>query len=597
MNYLNLADMLFSKREKYAGHTAYRFKKDDRWNTVTYGQAVEQAEKYAAGFASLGLQKGEHVAILSANRIEWALADYSVLALGAALAPLYPSLLPKQIEYIINDSQAKIVIVENEAQAEKINIVRPGLKTVEQFFIIDCKEENIKSPWQLFSSLAAKGETFLKKNRNYVTDSISTVNRNETATVIYTSGTTGEPKGAVLTHSNFLSNLDSVSQIFDCYPDDIFLSFLPLSHVLERTAGHYFPVYSAASIAYAESIDDLPANMLEIKPTLMISVPRLFEKMYAKILDNMESASPLKRKIFYRAIETGRNFNHKKENSEHISLFLQKKRNLASKLVFSKMKERMGGRLRFFVSGGAPLSAEIGEFFNAAGIVILEGYGLTETSPGITFNTPKEYRFGTVGKPIPDVEVKIAEDGEILTRGGHVMKGYLNKEEATKEVIDADGWFHTGDIGLFDDDGFLKITDRKKNIIVTAGGKNIAPQPIEKSLTDSPLIEQAVVIGDKRKFCSAIIVPAREAMISRARKENLAFNNYEDLLKAPETEKLFEEEIAARTEQFARYEKVKKFCLIAAPFTQESGELTPTLKIKRKVVEEKYKDLIDALYA
>ncbi len=596
MEYLNLADMFFSKRENFAAHTAYEYKKDGKWVSVNYAEAAAQAEKTACGFISLGIKKGDKIAIISENRLEWALCDFAALSLGAALVPVYPSLLENQVEYILNDSAVKIVIAEDEAQLKKVEAIRANLKSVENFVIIDSPADKLPGAWQPLSSLIENGEKLLAKNNNIILDSIKEIKRGDIATVIYTSGTTGEPKGAVLSHNNFLSNLESVSKVFDCYPQDVFLSFLPLSHVLERTAGHYFPVYSAATIVYAESIESVPANMLEAKPTLMVSVPRLYEKMYSRVLDMVESSPPAKRKLFYWAIETGRKHRRCQQSGRRIPLALGLKHRLADLLVFKKLKHRVGGRLRFFVSGGAPLSAEIGEFFAAAGIIILEGYGLTETSPGISFNKPDDFRFGTVGMPIPGVEVKIAADGEILARGDNIMLGYLNKEEETKEVIDEDGWFYTGDVGLIDSHGFLVITDRKKNIIVTSGGKNIAPQPIENSLVNSKYIEQAVVIGDKRNFCSAVIVPEKEAVLSWANKEKISFADYEELLKVEDTYKLFEKEIESRTINIAAYERIRRILLISKPFTLEGGELTPTFKVKRKAVEQKYKTEIDKLY-
>ena len=564
--------------------------------SVSFQEAVDMAEKISAGFADQGIKKGDRIAIISANRMEWALSDYAALFLGAVLVPLYPSLIEHQIEYILNDSQAKIIIAEDGFQAEKIDKIRQNLKTVEHFFIIEKGEIEDGKTWPSLTSLQEKGADFLKHHENYIAESIELIKREDIATIIYTSGTTGEPKGVILAHKNFLANLESVSKLFDCYPEDEFLSFLPLSHILERTAGHYFSCYHGATVAYAEGIDSLPDNLVDIKPTLMISVPRLFEKMYGRILEAVENGSPLKRKIFYWSIKTGREFMKYKMAKQPAPVLVKIKQGLASKLVFGKLSQRLGGRIRYCISGGAPLPAPIGEFFNSAGLTILEGYGLTETSPGIAFNKPEAYKFGAVGMPLPNVEVKIADDGEILTRGDHVMLGYYNKEEETKEVIDAEGWFSTGDIGFIDEDGFLTITDRKKNIIVTSGGKNIAPQPIENNLGTSNLIEQTVVIGDRRKFCSALIVPAEDAVINWAKKNKVVFDNYIQLLEHPKLIEEIQSEIDRLTEMFASYERIKKFCLIPTLFSEQGGELTPSLKIKRRVVEEKFADQIEAMY-
>jgi len=596
MDYLNLADMFFGKRQNFPSHPAYCYKKDEQWVTVTFKEATDSAEKIAAGLAFYGIQKGNKVALISTNRMEWALIDYAVLALGAALVPVYPTLLKDQVKYILNDSKAKIVIVENRDQIDKVNLIREELHNVEQYVSIEKNVDSDNTSWHNLDSLKEKGESFLNNNPDYVATSIKKIERADIATIIYTSGTTGEPKGAILSHKNFLSNLDTVSQLFECYPEDVFLSFLPLSHILERTAGHYFPCYSTAMIAYAESIDTIAANMQEIKPTLMISVPRLYEKMYSRILEAVDSGLPLKRKLFYWSLNVGRKYMKMIQEKKTKPLLLKFKKAIATKLVFSKLKERVGGRLRYFVSGGAPLSAEIGEFFSAAGLIILEGYGLTETSPGIAFNRPESFKFGTVGLPLPGYEVKIAEDGEILTRGDHVMIGYLNKDEESKEVIDDDGWFYTGDIGFIDDDGYLTITDRKKNIIVTSGGKNIAPQPIENKLITGKYIEQAVVIGDNRKFCSAVIVPDIEAVKKWATTQQIPYESIETLIHHPTFNAVLRKEIDLLTEDFSSFERIQKFLVISTPFSQETGELTPSLKVKRKVVEEKYASQINDLY-
>ena len=597
MKYKNLAEMFYSKRQDFPSHIAYKFKSKGQWISVSFEEAVDQTEKIAAGLAAEGIKKGDKIALISSNRLEWALADYAAHFLGAILVPLYPSLLEHQVQFILNDSQSKVVIVEDIIQFKKIDAVRPNLTAVEHYYLIDTNSETLAPPWKPFEFLTEESYSFLQKNKNYIPESIDNIRKEDLATIIYTSGTTGEPKGVMLCHQNFITNLDDVSQLFECYPEDIFLSFLPLSHILERTAGHYFPCYHAATVAFAENIDSVAANLLEIRPTLMISVPRLFEKIYARIREAVETGSPLKRKLFYWAIKVGSEYMQKKKEKINVPLSLRIKQAAAYRLVFSKLKARVGGRLRYFVSGGAPLPAAIGEFFNAAGLVILEGYGLTETSPGICFNRPDAYKFGAVGRPLPSVELKIAEDGEILTRGNHVMLGYYNKIEDTHDVIDSNGWFYTGDIGFIDDDGFLVITDRKKNLIVTSGGKNVAPQPIENNLKTSSYIEEAVVIGDKRKFCSALIVTAQEAVINWAKKADITYTNYEELLNRTELYNLIQSEIDHLMSDFASYERIKKFLLITNPFSQEAGELTPSLKTKRKMIEKNYARQIDQLYA
>jgi len=597
MDVINLADMFFQKGKSHAAHTGYMYKKDDHWHNVTFQEAVNRTEKIAAGLASLGVKKGDKIALMSANCLEWAITDYAALSLGAVLVPLYPTLLAQQVQYIINDCEAKVVIVSEESQVDKVNAVKMTLKSVKHFFVFEADKLAFSDYWKDFNALAMMGTEFLKRNPVYVSGSIKNVNRSDVATIIYTSGTTGEPKGAVLTHDNFISNVQSVTEIFKVYPEDIFLSFLPLSHIFERTAGQYFACYNSSTVAYAESIDLVPQNILEVRPTIMVSVPRLYEKIHSRIIDAVESGPALKKKLFYWALGIGHEYAQKIKRKEVLTQGFKIKRNLAHKLVFSKLQARVGGRLRLFVSGGAPLAAEIGEFFESVGLLILEGYGLTETSPGICFNRPDNYKFGTVGSPLPGVEVKIADDGEILSRGAHIMKGYFKKDAETKEVIDNEGWFHTGDIGHLDSDGFLKITDRKKNILVTAGGKNIAPQPVENIMITSKYFEQFVMIGDKRKFCTAVVVLSQETMQKWADAKGLSYSNYAELVKLPGVNELVRAEIDRLSGSLASYETIKKFVIASAPFSIDSDELTPSLKVKRKIVEEKYSAEIEALYA
>ncbi len=596
MKYKNLAEMFFSKREEFPDKIAYSFKEDGNWKELTFKEVVDKAEKISAGLASLGIEAGDKVAIISGNRYEWALIDYATEALGAMLAPIYPSLLPEQALYIMDDSEAKVLFAENEIQEEKIDEIRAKAQTVKNYFVIDRNVKVLES-WRTLDKLIEMGTEFLAKQPTYVTDTIKTVETDLPATLIYTSGTTGEPKGAILTHRNFLFDVEDSLSVIDIYSEDVFLSFLPLSHVLERMAGHYLSCYRGCTVIYAESVDTVAENMSEVKPTIMVSVPRLYEKIYGRVLESVEAGSPAKRKIFYWALNIGKTYVNKIMKKQPIGRGLEFKRKIAYKLVFGKLYEKVGGRLRFFISGGAPLSAEIAEFFGAAGMRILEGYGLTETSPVISVNLYDNFKFGTVGPVLPNVEVKIAEDGEILTRGDHVMKGYFKKEAETNEVIDSDGWFHTGDIGHIDEDGMLKITDRKKNIIVTAGGKNIAPQPIENKFTTSKFIDQAVMIGDKRKFCSAVVVPSVEGCVSWAEEKGLKYTTYEELIALPETYELIQNEINALSGNLARYETIKKFIFAKEPFSIDSGELTPSLKVKRNVVEKNYKSEIDAMYA
>jgi long-chain acyl-CoA synthetase len=595
MNYSSLAEMFFQTCNKFSDKVALMYKDEGSYKSVLFNEVRKEVQNLAGGIASLGVQKGDKVVILSENRKEWSFFDYATLINGAASVPIYSTLLPRQIKFIINNSDAKVVVVSNREQLEKVKEVEAELPKVEKIIVID--SGGVEHPKMVtYKELIEQGKKYLSKNNNLIEKSVSGLTRNDLATIIYTSGTTGVPKGVMLTHGNFLANIEGGLQAIPVSEADSFLSFLPLSHVFERMVGHFLAFQIGATIAYAENVDTVAENLKEVKPTIMASVPRLFEKIYGRIIDSLEEGSPLKKKLFFWAIGVGKKVTEHKQQNIPLPNGLRLKYSIATKLVFSKLHERVGGRIRFFVSGGAPLSKEIGEFFTAAGLLILEGYGLTETSPVITVNLLDKFRFGAVGFPLNNVEVKIAEDGEILTKGPHVMKGYYKDEESTKEAIDSAGWFHTGDIGHIDEDGMLVITDRKKNIIVTAGGKNIAPQYIENLLVTSRYIEQALVIGDKRKYCSALIVPNMETIKKYAEEKGLIDIPDQELINNPEILKLIEGEVATVSKELASYETIKKFTLIDHLFTIESGELTPTLKVKRNVVEQRYKDIINELY-
>lgn len=593
MQHKNLAEMFFSAAERLGDRDAYLSKPENEYVTLKFNEAKTIVENIAAGLSSLGVEKGSKVAILSPNRYEWALTDFAILSLGAISVPIYPSLLPEQVKYLLNNSETVVVFCSELEQYEKVNKVREQcsyLKSVVVFDTIDDKN------CLLLEGLMKTGEEFNKKNPDFLKNSVQKVSGKDVATIIYTSGTTGEPKGALLTHDNLQSNVESSLHHLTVDENDLFLSFLPLSHIFERMAGHFLVTYIGGTIAYAVAIDTVAENMGEVHPTVMVSVPRLYEKIYARILESVESGSPVKRKIFYWALGVGSEYVSHIMKKQKISGGLAFKRNLAYKLVFSKLNERVGGKLRFFVSGGAPLAKEIAEFFAAAGLIIYEGYGLTETSPVITVNKEDLFKFGTVGPVIPGVEVKIADDGEILSRGPHIMLGYYKNEEETKEAIDEEGWFYTGDIGFIDDDGCLTITDRKKNILVTSGGKNIAPQGIENKLVTRKYIEQAMVVGDRRKYCTAVIVPAFEILEKWAKDNDISYSSLSDLAKMPQVREFVKKNVEEVNNDLASYESIKDFYLTEASFSIETGELTPSLKVKRKVVLEKFSDQIEKLY-
>jgi len=596
MTATTLTEMFLDTVKTNGSKTALMNKVEGQYQGISYQQFGEKVKNLALGLASLGVKKGDRVALLSENRSEWAISDLAILSLGAINVPIYPSLIPKQIEYILNDSEAKVIITSIPDQTSKIIEIIKNLPVLKYIIYMESPAATNEKMLS-FKQISEKGSAYGNEHPDYYDQAAQAVKPDDPAGIVYTSGTTGNPKGAILTHHNILSNVKGGIASLNIGPDDTFLSFLPLCHVFERMGGHFCPISVGATIAYAESIDTVAQNLGEVKPTIMTSVPRLFEKMYTRVLENARAGGAVKQKIFNWAIQTGEKY-VKAQGQGKVGGTLKVKYNLAHKLVFSKLHERVGGRLRFFVSGGAPLPKEIGEFFHYAGIKILEGYGLTESSPVIAVNLEDKFKFGTVGPALEKggVEVKIAEDGEILTRGPHVMKGYYKKPAETKEAIDENGWLHTGDIGFLDEDGYLVITDRKKNLIVTSGGKNIAPAPIENLMLTSPLIDQVMVIGDKRKFLSALIVPNFEALQSFAQEQNIPIKDNEELVNNPKAHQYVANEVERLSADLARFEQVKTFRLMPEPFTIEAGELTPTLKIKRKVVEEKYVDMINSMY-
>jgi long-chain acyl-CoA synthetase len=568
-----------------------QYRENGRYVPISTEEFGKRIRALALGLHELGCGPGRKLIILSENRPEWILTDLANLCLGGITVPIYPTIVPPQIKYIIEDSEASVVVCSTAALRQKIEAVRGELPLVSHSLTM---ESEAPAGFLTLAEVMERGERSGCVQPDLFEALARAVRADDLASIIYTSGTTGIPKGVMLTHGNFTSNVDALDQVTDFNKTDTILSFLPLSHVLERMTTFAF-LYKGASICYAESIETVADNLLEVRPTIMVSVPRLFEKIYAKVMDKVLTESALKKKIFFWAVRTGKAYGRRTVAKEKIPAGLAFRRRLAHKLVFIKILEKTGGRIKFMVSGGAPLSRDIAEFFHALGLIILEGYGLTETAPVVACNTFDRLRFGTVGPVVPGVRVKIDADGEILVQGPNVMKGYYKKPRETAEVI-ADGWFHTGDIGFLDDDGFLTITDRKKDILITAGGKNVAPQPIENMLKRIPAVANAVVVGGKRKFISAIIVPEKDKLISLAQQNGLIFVSFAELLAGSEIKRLLLEAIDKATPDLASYEKIKKIILLDRDFEIDREEMTPTLKVKRNKVEEKYKELIDALY-
>lgn len=585
--------LFFESLQKYNKPDALMTRATGQWTSISHATIREQVRRVALGLKALGIQKGDRVAILSENRPEWLYADYGCLTAGFTDVPVYPTLPAEQVPDVVADSGAVAIFVSNAAQAAKITKVRDQMPALRHVITFEAEATNgANLTLAELVQMGAKAET-PEAIAAYEREALA-VKPDEVATLIYTSGTTGKPKGAMLTHDNFWSNATSSRNAVEAGPSDLALSFLPLSHVFERQ-GDYLLFSVGCTIAYADSVDTVPLNMTEVRPTFMMSVPRLYEKLYARVLDSAISAGGLKKQIFFWARGVADRWADEKLAGREPTGLLAWQYALAQKLVFSKLKERVGGRLRYFISGGAPLAAEINKFFYAAGLTILEGYGLTETSPVISVNRPGAFRIGTVGKVIPGVEVAIAPDGEILARGPNIMKGYYNRPDATAEAIDAEGWFHTGDIGVLED-GFLRITDRKKDIIVTAGGKNIAPQPIENLVKTNKYVSQAVMIGDKRKFPIILVVPNWEQLEKWAKIKNILWTERSQLLTMPTVQAKMDKEVAGQLAGLAKFETPKKVVLLEHDFSVDSGELTPTLKVKRRVVDKNYKALIDQVY-
>jgi long-chain acyl-CoA synthetase len=571
----------------------FRYVESGSWQSINWNEAFDQAGKIAGGLQKLGVEQGDRVCLLSKSRYEWTLSDLGILGCGAVSVPIYESSIADQIKFIVNNSEAKVIIVENDAQLAKLNEIFDELKTVKQVVYFSCSNESVKrdgfySLDELMMLGSDVGADVLEKFTQETTGE-------DVASIVYTSGTTGNPKGVVLTHGNFLAEVRDGVSVLGFEPHHESLIFLPLAHILAR-AIQFAQIYFGFVQCYAESIEKLTENISQVRPHFLLSVPRIFEKIHMKTLLSVESAPSKKKKIFYWALEVGQEYSRLKINGQSIPTWLSLKYKLAHKIVYSKLHQKLGGRIEFFVSGGAPLAKDVANFFFAFGFTILEGYGLTETTAAVTVNRHDAIKLGTVGKNLTGVTIKIADDGEILVKGKQVFKEYYKNPDATQEAIDPEGWFHTGDIGVIDEEGFLAITDRKKDIIITAGGKNIAPQNIENFMKADPYISQFVVHGDKRKFLSALITLDRDEIENYAKKSSITFGDYETLVKHEEINSFIRKRIDEKNSKLARYETIKRFAILPSDFSVESGELTPTLKVKRRVIEQRYEKILNDFY-
>lgn len=588
-----------------AERPALMYKRAGSWHTITYAGFGRFVEDLAGGLLALGVEAGDKVAIWSENSPEWVISDYGTLHTGAASVPIYHTLTQDQSAYILKDSDAKVCFVEDAERLEAVLAKRSELPELESIVVMGPVPAGYSGKDDILGmdELYAKGRAHLEANEGALTERIEALTPDTLASLVYTSGTTGNPKGVILTHWNFASNVQATAEVLP-FHKELHLGFLPLAHSFARTGDEFYPYSVGSTVAFAEGLEQLTANMAEIQPTVMLSVPRLYEKMYAKIKDGVRQGSPTKQRIFAWAMGVGGEFAHRTADHRPIPATLKVKKSIADALVFKKIHQVTGGRLKFFVSGGAALSKEIQEFFAAAGLWILQGYGLTETSPVLSCNSPENYRFGSVGKPIPGVEIRLDDsewegvegEGEIQCRGPNITEGYFRLEKETRELFTDDGWLKTGDVGRIDEEGFLFITDRKKELFKTAYGKYIAPQVLEGQLKNQDHIAMAVIIGEDKKYVAALIAPDFERLEPWAKAEGIAFESHEDLIANPKVRELIESEVAAVNANLARYEQVKRFELLDRELTQEDGELTPTLKVKRRIIHETYAPQIAACY-
>lgn len=582
-----LTSLFFEAIDRFGEAPAFQWLRDaDSIENISYREALDIVRRAAGGLAAAGVQRGDRVAILSENRPEWALADYACLCSGVIDVPIYPTLGAAQIAFILKDSGAKLAFVSSPDQATKMREAASQAGQRVDIVVFDRAEDDPDS-WGAFLE---RGSSAAKEPEAFRADALG-IEPHEAATVLYTSGTTGDPKGVVLTHNNIASNVRASVRILPIGDTDNTISFLPLSHILQRMVDYLF-FWTGCRIGYPRSLDTLIVDLKKLEPTVVVSVPRIYEKIYNGVMD----ARGLKKKIIDWAVRVADRAADVRLAGGDVSGMLALRYAIADRLVFGKVKDAVGGRLRFFVSGGGPLAPALNRFFYSIGLTILEGYGLTETSPVTNVNTVEDFRIGSVGKPLPGTEIRIADDGEILIRGPQVMKGYYNKPEATAAVLDEEGWFATGDIGEIDEDGFLRITDRKKDLLVTAGGKNVAPQPIENRLATHPLVEQAIMVGDRRRYCSLLVVPAIAPLEAWAASNGISWSTKAELLSNPRVVEHVQRELLGMLSDFAPYEQPKKVALLEDEFTVENGMLTPTLKVKRRVVHDRLKPVIERLY-
>ncbi len=592
MPYATLTEKLLNVVDRMPNERALSLRVNGRWEPTSSAEFLRRIAGLSNALEQLGVKTGDRVGLFAPNRPEWHVADFAILGLGAADVPIYFNESPDRIVYILNHSGAEVVIVAGEMQARRLLECRSRLKSVKHIICAAAPPDLGEDILRYETLVAATGDAAIAEYRLRA----ARVTSDQVATIIYTSGTTGEPKGVMLTHNNLSSNEQTSVEPYHMVPADTAVSFLPLSHVYERVTSYAY-LFHGVSVAYVERMDDLPQALLEVHPTLAAAVPRVFEKLYANVMQKGHASTGSKRRIFDWAMRVSKEAVRWKAYGEEAPSWLHLRWKIADRIVYSKIREGIGGRFRAFISGGGPLARELAEFFWAVGVPVYQGYGLTETSPVVSANYPGANKVGSVGRPIEHVSVRIAEDGEILVQGPCVMKGYYLKPEDTSAVISPDGWLATGDIGRLDEEGYLYVTDRKKDLFKTAAGKFVAPQPIENLLKVNPLILNAVLVGDAHKFIAALIVPNFANVEAAARVQGRTFASHEQIAADPWVHELIGREVAQLNAKLAQYETIKRFALLDHDFTFDGGQLTYTLKLKRRVIAERYSKIIEELYA
>lgn len=598
MSFNTIPEMLNYIADKYSdSRDAIRYKVGGNWQGITYKDLRDRVEAFALSLMELGIHKGDRVGIVSENRIEWIVSSLAISAIGAIDVPIFPILTSKQEEYIFGNCSVAAIIVSNNFQLNKVLEFKERLSSLRHIIVMNKDYSNKNVFVRSMDELINRGFSLrsAEDRREILLSCCDKVDENDLLTVIYTSGTTGNPKGVKLTHKNVVSNMKGAIDVVGTLENEISLSFLPFCHSYERTTGFYTLLAGGTLIHLAESIDAVASNLKDVRPTIITTVPKLLETIIKKAYLQMDKEPASKRNVFNWGVSTGKKYANAKLDGR-VGPLLKMKYSMAYKLVFSKLLERVGGRLRLIISGGAPLTVEAAEFFSAMGVIVYQGYGLTEASPIVSVTRPETNEFGTIGKPLFNVEVKLAEDGEILVKAPSVMQGYWEDPIATHEAIDADGWLYTGDIAVLTKKGNLRITDRKKNIFVSSGGKNIAPQPIENLLAQSRFIDQCFLIGESREYCTALLTPNFDQLRQLANEFGISFQTEDELISNPKIINHIKKEIDYLQEDLSKFERVRKFSLLSKAFSVETGELSPKMSIRRHIVERNYAEIIEKMY-